>query len=174
MSRGPAENASKSRSSGSLGLLARLAENKIQAALHQIAEVQKARAKNEHQQNQITQLKQDYAQRLAALTVDRGLTQAQELRKFIQNLLTMEEKVLLEQQSIEQKLGVAQTVLQQAQLEKRKMESLVERSEAKAAKAQSIVEQRALDAAGLARYTREKPARTESRLPREHLKNATS
>jgi flagellar export protein FliJ len=154
MSHGPADNASKSRSSGSLGLLARLAENKVQAALHKIAEVQKALAKNEHQKKQIAQLKQDYTQRLAALTVDKGLTQAQELRKFIQNLLVMEEKVLLEQQSIEQKLGVAQTALQEAQLEKRKMESLVERSEAKAAKAQSIVEQRALDAAGLARFNR--------------------
>jgi flagellar export protein FliJ len=154
MSRGATENDAKNKSAGSLGLLARLAENKVQAALHHLAEVQKALAENEHQKKQITQLKEDYAQRLSALTVDKGLTQAQELRKFIQNLLTMEEKVLLEQQAIEQKLSAAQGALQEAQLEKRKMESLVERSEAKAAKAQSIVEQRALDAAGLARFNR--------------------
>jgi flagellar export protein FliJ len=154
MSRDAKENTAKSRNSGSLGLLARLAENKVQAGLHQLAEVQKTLAKNEHQKKQIAQLKQDYAQRLSALTVDKGLTQAQELRKFIQNLLTMEEKLLLEQQVIEQKLAAAQAALQEAQLEKRKMESLVERNEAKAAKAQSIVEQRALDAAGLARFNR--------------------
>ena len=154
MSRDAKENTAKSRNSGSLGLLARLAENKVQAGLQQLAEVQKTLAKNEHQKKQIAQLKQDYAQRLSALTVDKGLTQAQELRKFIQNLLTMEEKLLLEQQVIEQKLAAAQAALQEAQLEKRKMESLVERNEAKAAKAQSIVEQRALDAAGLARFNR--------------------
>ena len=154
MSRDAAGHAARSKSSGSLGLLARLAENKVQAALHHLAEVQKALAKNEHQKTQIAQLKQDYVQRLSALTVDKGLTQAQELRKFIQNLLTMEEKVLLEQQAIEQKLMAARAALQDVQMEKRKMESLVERSEAKAAKAQSIVEQRALDAAGLARFNR--------------------
>jgi flagellar export protein FliJ len=154
MSRRATENDARNKSAGSLGLLARLAENKVQAALHHLAEVQKALAKNEHQKMQIAKLKQDYAQRLSALTVDKGLTQAQELRKFIQNLLTMEEKVLLEQKAIEQKLSAAQGALQEAQLEKRKMESLVERSEAKAVKAQSIVDQRALDAAGLARFNR--------------------
>jgi flagellar export protein FliJ len=139
---------------GSLGLLARLSDGKVQASIHRIAELQKALAKIESQRDQVTHLKDDYLKRLSDLTVDKGLAQAQELRKFIQNLIAMEEKIVLDQKAAEERIAMAQTGLQDAQLEKRKMESLVERQEVKAAKARSIVEQRALDAAGVSRFNR--------------------
>ena len=138
----------------SLGLLARLAENKVQASLHRIAELKKAQAKIDTQKQQLLSMKEDYTQQLTALTIDKGLAQAQGLRKFIQNLLSLEERLDLEAQGLAKKLEEAQQSLRDAQLQKRKMESLVERQELKIAKEKSIVDQRALDAVGIARFNR--------------------
>lgn len=148
------ENTNAKGSSRSLGLLARLAENKVQASMHRITELQKAQAKIDTQREQLVKLKDDYSQQLAALTIDKGLAQAQGLRRFIQNLLALEERLDIEAQSLLEKAEAAQQALRDAQLQKRKMESLVERQEVKTAKEKSIVDQRALDAVGIARFNR--------------------
>jgi flagellar export protein FliJ len=148
------ENINAKGSSRSLGLLARLAENKVQASMHRITELQKAQAKIDAQREQLVKLKDDYSQQLAALTIDKGLVQAQGLRRFIQNLLALEERLDIEAQSLLEKAEAAQQALRDAQLQKRKMESLVERQEVKTAKEKSIVDQRALDAVGIARFNR--------------------
>lgn len=139
----------------SLGLLARLAENKVQASLHRMAELKKAQARIDTQKQQLLSMKEDYTRQLMALTIDKGLAQAQGLRKFIQNLLSLEERLDLEAQGLEKKLEEAQQSLRDAQLQKRKMESLVERQALKIAKEKSIVDQRALDAVGIARFNRQ-------------------
>lgn len=148
------DTANAKGSARSLGLLARLAENKVQASLHRMTELQKAQEKIDAQREQLLKLKSEYCQQLAALTIDKGLVQAQGLRRFIQNLLALEERLNLETQSLLEKKASAQQALTEAQLQKRKMESLVERQEVKTAKEKSIVDQRALDAAGIARFNR--------------------
>ena len=138
-----------------LPLLVRLAENKVKGVLHRIGEIKSMLAKLDQRLAQLTELRVDYYERLRSLQLDKGLSEAQNLRRFIKNLLEMEERLKTERESIEARLAQAMTDLRAAQLEQKKMESLLERQTNREAKASEEKEQRAMDAAGIARFNRQ-------------------
>ncbi len=144
------------KSSGrALPLLVRLAENKVKGVLHRIGEIKNMLAKLNERQRQVVELRNDYLGRLRKVHVDKGLSEAQNLRKFIKNLLEMEERVKAECESVEARLALAMADLRKAQLEQKKMESLLERHTTRETKAQEKKDERAMDAAGIARFNRQ-------------------
>jgi flagellar export protein FliJ len=142
-------------SSRALPLLVRLAENKVKAVLHRIGEVKAMLKKLDDRQSQVKELKEDYLNRLKQVQIDKGLVEAQNLRSFIKSLLEMEDRLKAERQSIQTRLDQAMTELRTAQVEQKKMESLLERQTNREAKAQEKKDQRAMDAAGIARFNRQ-------------------
>ncbi|MEK9812207.1 MAG: flagellar export protein FliJ [Bordetella sp.] len=142
-------------SSRTLPLLVRLAENKVKAVLHRIGEVKAMLEKLDDRQRQVKELKKDYLNRLKQVQIDKGLVEAQNLRSFIKNLLEMEDRLKAERQSIQARLDQAMTELRTAQVEQKKMESLLERQTNREVKAQEKKDQRAMDAAGIARFNRQ-------------------
>ncbi len=142
-------------SSRALTLLVRLAENKVKAVLHRISEVKAMLKKLDDRQSQVRELREDYLNRLKQVQIDKGLVEAQNLRSFIKNLLELEDRLNAERQSIQARLDQAMTELRTAQVEQKKMESLLERQTNREAKAQEKKDQRAMDAAGIARFNRQ-------------------
>ena len=138
-----------------LPLLVRLAENKVKAVLHRIGEIRAMLKKMDERQAQVKELKEDYLNRLRQVHLDKGLVEAQNLRSFIKSLLEMEDRLTLERQSIQARLDQAMTELRGAQVEQKKMESLLERQTNRESKAQEKKDQRAMDAAGIARFNRQ-------------------
>lgn len=138
-----------------LPLLVRLAENKVKAVLHRIGEIKAMLKKMDERQAQVKDLKEDYLNRLKQVHLDKGLVEAQNLRSFIKSLLEMEDRLTLERQSIQARLDQAMTELRGAQVEQKKMESLLERQTNRESKAQEKKDQRAMDAAGIARFNRQ-------------------
>jgi flagellar export protein FliJ len=138
-----------------LSLLVRLAENKVKAVLHRIGEIKAMLKKMDERQAQVKELKEDYLNRLKQVQLDKGLAEAQNLRSFIKSLLEMEDRLTLERQSIQARLDQAMTDLRAAQLEQKKMESLLERHTTRETKAREEKDQRAMDAAGIARFNRQ-------------------
>lgn len=142
-------------SSRALPLLVRLAENKVKAVLHRIGEVKAMLKKLDDRQSQVKELKEDYLNRLKQVQIDKGLVEAQNLRSFIKNLLEVEDRLKAERQSIQARLDQAMTELRTAQVEQKKMESLLERQTNREVKAQEEKDQRAMDAAGITRFNRQ-------------------
>ena len=138
-----------------LPLLVRLAENKVKAVLHRIGEIKAMLKKMDEREAQVKELKDDYLNRLKQVQLDKGLAEAQNLRSFIKSLLEMEDRLTLERQSIQARLDQAMTDLRAAQLEQKKMESLLERHTTRENKAREEKDQRAMDAAAIARFNRQ-------------------
>ena len=144
------------KSSGrALPLLVRLAENKVKGVLHRIGEIKAMLKKMDERQAQVQELKEDYLNRLKQVQLDKGLAEAQNLRSFIKSLLEMDDRLKAERQSIQARHDEAMTDVRAAQLEQKKMESLLERQTNREAKASEEKEQRAMDAAGIARFNRQ-------------------
>ena len=138
-----------------LPLLVRLAENKVKGVLHRVGEIKNMLTKLDERLAQLTELRVDYYERLRSLQLDKGLSEAQNLRRFIKNLLDMEDRLKAERESIEGRLAQAMSDLRAAQVEQKKMESLLERQTSREEKAKEEKEQRAMDAAGIARFNRQ-------------------
>jgi len=147
---------SPSESSGGpgkgVGLLARLAETKVQGFFQRLCELNASQAKLDTKKAQISSLKKDYQRQLQTIDGDKGLVQVQAIRRFILNLLEMEARLDLEQQSLSAQLDNAKQLLVDAQIGQKKMESLVERQDVEQARRRSLMEQRAMDAAAIARF----------------------
>ena len=141
--------------SGALPLLVRLAENKVKGVLHRVGEIKNMLAKLDERLEQLKELRVDYLERLRSLQLDKGLSEAQNLRRFIKNLLDMEDRLKAERESIEGRLAQAMSDLAKARIEQKKMESLFERQTTRDMKAEEEKEQRAMDAAGIARFNRQ-------------------
>ena len=141
--------------SRALPLLVRLAENKVKGVLHRVGEIKNMLAKLDERLEQLTELRVDYLERLRSLQLDKGLSEAQNLRRFIKNLLDMEDRLKAERESIEGRLTQAMSDLAKARVEQKKMESLLERQTTREMKAEEEKEQRAMDAAGIARFNRQ-------------------
>ena len=136
-------------------LLVRLAENKVSGVLHRVGEIKNMLTKLEERLLQLKELRNDYTERLRSLQLDKGLSEAQNLRRFIKSLLDMEDRLKAERESIEGRLAQAMSDLAQARLDQKKMQSLLERQSSRQAKADEEKEQRAMDAAGIARFNRQ-------------------
>ena len=106
-------------------LLVRLAENKVSGVLHRVAEIKNMLTKLEERLLQLTELRHDYTERLRSLQLDKGLSEAQNLRRFIKSLLDMEDRLKAERESIEGRLAQAMSDLAQARLDQKKMQSLL-------------------------------------------------
>ncbi|MFZ8975315.1 MAG: flagellar export protein FliJ [Pseudomonadales bacterium] len=141
--------------SRALPLLVRLAENKVKGVLHRVGEIKNMLAKLDERLEQLKELRVDYLERLRSLQLDKGLSEAQNLRRFIKNLLDMEDRLKAERESIEGRLAQAMSDLAKARIEQKKMESLLERQTTRDMKAEEEKEQRAMDAAGIARFNRQ-------------------
>ena len=141
--------------SRALPLLLRLAENKVKGVLHRVGEIKNMLAKLDERLEQLKELRVDYLERLRSLQLDKGLSEAQNLRRFIKNLLDMEDRLKAERESIEGRLAQAMSDLAKARIEQKKMESLLERQTTRDMKAEEEKEQRAMDAAGIARFNRQ-------------------
>ena len=141
--------------SRALPLLVRLAENKFKGVLHRVGEIKNMLAKLDERLEQLKELRVDYLERLRSLQLDKGLSEAQNLRRFIKNLLDMEDRLKAERESIEGRLAQAMSDLAKARIEQKKMESLLERQTTRDMKAEEEKEQRAMDAAGIARFNRQ-------------------
>jgi flagellar export protein FliJ len=141
--------------SRALPLLVRLAENKVKGVLHRAGEIKNMLAKLDERLEQLKELRVDYLERLRSLQLDKGLSEAQNLRRFIKNLLDMEDRLKAERESIEGRLAQAMSDLAKARIEQKKMESLLERQTTRDMKAEEEKEQRAMDAAGIARFNRQ-------------------
>ena len=133
----------------------RLAENKVKGVLHRVGEIKNMLAKLDERLEQLKELRVDYLERLRSLQLDKGLSEAQNLRRFIKNLLDMEDRLKAERESIEGRLAQAMSDLAKARIEQKKMESLHERQTTRDMKAEEEKEQRAMDAAGIARFNRQ-------------------
>ncbi|MFZ9759344.1 MAG: flagellar export protein FliJ [Burkholderiaceae bacterium] len=141
--------------SRALPLLVRLAENKVKGVLHRVGEIKNMLAKLDERLEQLKELRVDYLERLRSLQLDKGLSEAQNLRRFIKNLLDMEDRLKAERESIKGRLAQAMSDLAKARIEQKKMESLLERQNTRDMKAEEEKEQRAMDAAGIARFNRQ-------------------
>ena len=141
--------------SRALPLLVRLAENNVKGVLHRAGEIKNMLAKLDERLEQLKELRVDYLERLRSLQLDKGLSEAQNLRRFIKNLLDMEDRLKAERESIEGRLAQAMSDLAKARIEQKKMESLLERQTTRDMKAEEEKEQRAMDAAGIARFNRQ-------------------
>lgn len=141
--------------SRALPLLVRLAENKVKGVLHRVGEIKNMLAKLDERLEQLKELRVDYLERLRSLQLDKGLSEAQNLRRFIKNLLDMEDRLKAERESIEGRLAQAMSDLAKARIEQKKTESLLERQTTRDMKAEEEKEQRAMDAAGIARFNRQ-------------------
>ncbi|MGA1043574.1 MAG: flagellar export protein FliJ [Burkholderiaceae bacterium] len=141
--------------SRALPLLVRLAENRVKGVLHRVGEIKNMLAKLDERLEQLKELRVDYLERLRSLQLDKGLSEAQNLRRFIKNLLDMEDRLKAERESIEGRLAQAMSDLAKARIEQKKMESLLERQTTRDMKAEEEKEQRAMDAAGIARFNRQ-------------------
>ena len=142
--------------SRALPLLVRLAENKVKGVLHRVGEIKNMLAKLDERLEQLKELRVDYLERLRSLQLDKGLSEAQNLRRFIKNLLDMEDRLKAERESIEGRLAQAMSDLANARIEQKKMESLLTRQTARDMQAEEEKEQRAMDAAGIARFNRQR------------------
>ena len=91
--------------SRALPLLVRLAENKVKGVLHRVGEIKNMLAKLDERLEQLKELRVDYLERLRSLQLDKGLSEAQNLRRFIKNLLDMEDRLKAERESIEGRLS---------------------------------------------------------------------
>lgn len=147
-----ASTQSSGQSAKGVGLLARLAENKVQGFTQRLSELHASQKKLDTRKAQVSSLKKDYQRQLQTIDADKGLAQVQALRRFILNLLEMEARLDLEQQSLSAQLDNAKQLLLDAQVGQKKMESLVERQDVEQARKRSLTEQRAMDAAAIARF----------------------
>jgi flagellar export protein FliJ len=145
-------NPSSGNSTKGVGLLARLAENKVQGVTQRLSALQASQQKLDTRKAQVSSLKSDYQRQLHTIDADKGLAQVQAIRRFILNLLEMEARLDLEQQSLTTQLDNAKQLLLDAQVGQKKMESLVERQDVELARKRSLTEQRAMDAAAIARF----------------------
>ena len=143
---------SSGQSGKGVGLLARLAENKVQGFTQRLSELHASQKKLDTRKAQVSSLKKDYQRQLQTIDADKGLAQVQAVRRFILNLLEMEARLDLEQQSLSAQLDNAKQLLLDAQVGQKKMESLVERQDVERARKRSLTEQRAMDAAAIARF----------------------
>jgi flagellar export protein FliJ len=136
----------------SLGLLARLADQKVVAAQRRLVEVQQTHARLQDKAQKVAALMTDYRNQLQSVDEDPGMVKSQSIRRFIQNLLEVEARLALEHdQTMAWERKVREELLA-AQLEAKKIESLCERAKARADEAAQKREQGRLDAAGLSQF----------------------
>jgi flagellar export protein FliJ len=136
----------------SLGLLVKLADQKVATVQRKLVEVQQARAKLEDKVQQVAALMADYRGQLQSVDEDPGMVKSQSIRRYIQNLLEVESRLALEcEQNLAWERKVREELLA-AQLEAKKMESLCERAKSRADEAAQKREQGRLDAAGLSQF----------------------
>jgi flagellar export protein FliJ len=135
--------------------LGKLAEKDLDALRLEITRIDEAVRSSKEREVKLLALVQENRDRLSRPLEDgRLMGDIQVIGMFIQNLskaingLKSEQKLLLDRRE------VAELKFRETRLRIKKMESLIERDEEKISKKQNIEEQRALDAAGLARFNR--------------------
>lgn len=137
------------------GTLAKLAERDLDILRREMTRIEEAIRISREREAKFLALVQENRDRLnRPLTDGRLMADIQVIGMFIQNLSNVINGIRSEQQLLLEKKEVAALQFREARRKVKKMESLMDREDRKVQEKQNVKEQKAMDAAGLARFNR--------------------